>query len=100
MTRTFAGELLREEIGSAICAPVLSKDEVVGVLNLSRNETSDVFTLENMHVVTSFAGQLGIANWRTPGSTRTSRTPSWGRSARLPRQSTRRTPIRSDTRTR
>jgi putative nucleotidyltransferase with HDIG domain len=57
----FAGELLREDIGSAICAPVLSKDEVIGVLNVNRKGGSELFTTENMHVVTSFAGQLGIA---------------------------------------
>jgi putative nucleotidyltransferase with HDIG domain len=57
----FAGELLRQEIKSAICAPVLSKDEVIGVLNVSRKDSSELFTTENMHVVTSFAGQLGIA---------------------------------------
>ncbi len=57
----FSGELLRAEIGSAICAPVLSRDEVIGVLNVSRKGGAEVFTTENMHVVTSFAGQLGIA---------------------------------------
>ena len=57
----FAGELLREDIGSAICAPVMSKDEVIGVLNVNRKGGSELFTTENKHVVTSFAGQLGIA---------------------------------------
>ncbi len=57
----FAGELLREEIGSAVCAPVISRDEVIGVLNVSRKGGSEQFTDENLHVVTSFAGQLGIA---------------------------------------
>ena len=38
----------------------MSKDKVIGVLNVSRNQGSEVFTTESMHVVTSFAGQLGI----------------------------------------
>lgn len=54
-------ELLRDDLSSAICAPVMSKDSVIGVLSVSRKRPSESFTSENMHVVTSFAGQLGVA---------------------------------------
>lgn len=56
-----ATELLRDEIASSICAPVLSKDVVIGVLSVNRRSTSEHFVEENLHMVTSFAGQLGIA---------------------------------------
>ncbi len=55
------GELLRDDVASAICAPVMSKDAVIGVLSVNRNAPSEAFTAENLHVVTSIAGQLGMA---------------------------------------
>jgi HD-GYP domain-containing protein (c-di-GMP phosphodiesterase class II) len=58
---SFANELLREDIVSSICAPVVAKDRVIGVLSVNRREHSELFAEENLHVVTSFAGQLGIA---------------------------------------
>ena len=54
-------ELLRDDVASAICAPVTSKDSVIGVLSVNRKQPSNTFTAENMHVVTSIAGQLGMA---------------------------------------
>ena len=54
-------ELLRDDVASAICAPVTSKDSVIGVLSVNRKQPSKAFTAENMHVVTSIAGQLGMA---------------------------------------
>ena len=57
----FRGDLLREDVGSAICAPVMAKEQVVGVLSVNRPRGAEAFTSENMRVVTSFAGQLGIA---------------------------------------
>jgi HD-GYP domain-containing protein (c-di-GMP phosphodiesterase class II) len=57
----FRGELQREEIVSAISAPIVSRDAVIGVLNVNRVACPELFTRENLHVVTSFAGQLAIA---------------------------------------
>ena len=54
-------EMLRDDISSAICAPIISKDNVIGVLCVSRKATSEEFSEENLHVVTSIAGQLGMA---------------------------------------
>jgi len=54
-------ELLRDDIASAICAPIMSKDRVIGVICVSRTNTSEEFSEENLHVVTSIAGQLGMA---------------------------------------
>jgi HD-GYP domain-containing protein (c-di-GMP phosphodiesterase class II) len=57
----FAGELKRDDIISAISAPVMSKDEVIGVINVNRKTLGEIFSRENLNVVTSFAGQLGSA---------------------------------------
>ncbi len=57
----FKSELLRDEISSAICVPVIAKDAVIGVLSLNRRNSPEIFSSENLHVVTSFAGQLGAA---------------------------------------
>jgi putative nucleotidyltransferase with HDIG domain len=57
----FRGELRRNEIISAISAPILHKEKVIGVLNIARKTCPDLFTTENLHVVTSFAGQLAVA---------------------------------------
>lgn len=54
-------ELLRDEITSAICTPIMSKEALIGVLCVNRKDPSHPFAAENMHVVTSFAGQLGVA---------------------------------------
>ncbi len=51
----------RDEIASAITAPVIYKDEVIGVINLNRRGTGEPFSTENLNVVTSFAGQLAVA---------------------------------------
>jgi len=40
---------------------VMAKDQVVGVLSVNRPMGTEAFTRESMHVVTSFAGQLGVA---------------------------------------
>ena len=52
---------LRDDIASAICAPVISKGAVIGVLECQSHDAATQFTQANLHVVTSFAGQLGIA---------------------------------------
>ncbi len=57
----FHNELLRDEIVSAVAAPIVRKDEVIGVINICRVVPSEVFTTENLNVVTSFAGQLAVA---------------------------------------
>ncbi len=57
----FHGELKRDEIISAIAAPIVRKDKVIGVLNVARTSCAELFTAENLHVVTSFAGQLAVA---------------------------------------
>jgi len=51
----------REEARSTITAPVIYKDLVTGVVNLSRNSGAEPFSKENLNVVTSFAGQLAVA---------------------------------------
>jgi len=57
----FKSELKRREIISAISVPLISKDKVIGVLNVSRNKSTDLFTKDNLNVAMSFAGQLAIA---------------------------------------
>ena len=55
------GVSLRPDVSSAIAVPLVFKDELVGVINLSRKLSPDAFTDENLGVVTSFAGQLAVA---------------------------------------
>jgi putative nucleotidyltransferase with HDIG domain len=54
-------ELLRDDVDSAICTPITSKDAIIGVLSVNRADSARSFTQENMNVVDSFARQLGIA---------------------------------------
>jgi putative nucleotidyltransferase with HDIG domain len=56
-----AKSVTRDEIVSAITAPVIYKDEVIGVINLNRRGMGEPFSAENLNVVTSFAGQLAVA---------------------------------------
>ncbi|HET6352436.1 MAG TPA: HD domain-containing phosphohydrolase [Coriobacteriia bacterium] len=60
-TPSFEHELVRDDVASSICTPVVSKNKVIGVLNVSRVLGSKPFSQESFHVVSSFAGQLGIA---------------------------------------
>lgn len=55
----FRAYLKRGEIVSAISAPIIFKDTLIGVLNVNRR-SADLFTSENLNVVTSFAAQLGV----------------------------------------
>jgi len=57
----FKAETVRDDISSAIAVPLVFKDEVIGVINLSRRESPEPFSTENLNVVTSFAGQLAVA---------------------------------------
>ena len=54
-------ELFRDDIGSALCTPITSRDALIGVLCVNRASSSQPFAEENLHVVTSFARQLGVA---------------------------------------
>jgi HD-GYP domain-containing protein (c-di-GMP phosphodiesterase class II) len=58
---SFGDHLFGADTRSAIIAPLVHKDQVVGVIGLSRAKTPEPFTAENLRVVTSFAGQLGSA---------------------------------------
>jgi putative nucleotidyltransferase with HDIG domain len=57
----FSGELERQGVKSAISVPLVSKEQVIGVLNLSRSSSASNFTQQNMSVVTSFGAQLAVA---------------------------------------
>jgi putative nucleotidyltransferase with HDIG domain len=57
----FKEHAVRGEISSAIAAPIIFKDEVIGVLNLNRVSSPEPFTKENLNVVTAFTGQLAVA---------------------------------------
>ena len=51
----------RAKIASAITAPIIDKDAVIGVINLNRTGAAEPFSKENLSVVTSFAGQFAVA---------------------------------------
>jgi PAS domain S-box-containing protein len=53
--------LSRTDIASAISAPLICKNTVIGVLNVDRKDRRHLFSQENLNVVTSFAGQLAVA---------------------------------------
>ncbi len=56
----FKDVLKRDHIVSAISAPIVCKDSVIGVLNVNRLEATDLFTRENLNMVKSFAAQMAI----------------------------------------
>ena len=56
----FRDDLHRNEIVSAISAPVICKDSVIGVINVNRRRSAELFTRENLNVVSSFAGQMAV----------------------------------------
>jgi HD-GYP domain-containing protein (c-di-GMP phosphodiesterase class II) len=56
----FRDDLNRDEIVSAISAPVICKDTVIGVINVNRRGSAELFTSENLNVVSSFAGQMAV----------------------------------------
>lgn len=62
MPPELADTLTREEIASAVCAPLALKDRVIGVLNLSKLETIEPpFTSSDRDLITVLAGQVAIA---------------------------------------
>ena len=56
----FTDDLKRDSIISAISAPIICKDSVIGVLNVNRHESTDLFTQANLDMVKSFAGQMAV----------------------------------------
>ncbi|MDQ7823624.1 MAG: GAF domain-containing protein [Candidatus Eremiobacteraeota bacterium] len=50
-----------KEIPSAISVPIRIKDKVLGVLNVSDNESGENFTLESMELLSMLASQAAVA---------------------------------------
>lgn len=58
----FARELVREEVASAICVPIVYDDKVAGVLSLNRSKSrADLFGGGDLQFVIAYARQLAIA---------------------------------------
>lgn len=57
----FGQELERQGIRSALSVPLVCKGEVIGVLNVSKLNSPEAFSKENLKIVASFAGQLAVA---------------------------------------
>ncbi len=57
----FTSELERQGIRSALSVPLVSKGEVIGVLNVSKAKSPEAFSKQNLKIVASFAGQLAVA---------------------------------------
>jgi putative nucleotidyltransferase with HDIG domain len=57
----FSSELERQGMKSALAVPLVNKEQVIGVLNLSRSHSVLPFSQQSMSVVTSFAAQLAVA---------------------------------------
>jgi putative nucleotidyltransferase with HDIG domain len=57
----FGGELERQGLRAALSVPLVAKGMVIGVLNVSKAESAEAFSRENLKIVSSFAGQLAMA---------------------------------------
>jgi putative nucleotidyltransferase with HDIG domain len=53
--------LMESGVKSALSVPLVSKEHIIGVLNLRRMSSATSFTQQNMSVVTAFASQLAMA---------------------------------------
>lgn len=53
--------MIREEIASALCVPLLLKDKVVGVLNISKLGEGPAFTQGDLEFVSILGGEAAIA---------------------------------------
>jgi len=53
--------MIREEITSALCVPLLVKDKVVGVLNLSKLGEGPAFTQGDLEFISILGGEAAIA---------------------------------------
>lgn len=57
----FRGFTPRDEIRSAMSVPVVTRYEVVGVMNVSRKEMSRPFSTQDLQLLTTLAGQIALA---------------------------------------
>ncbi len=57
----FQEHLKREEIISALTVPLRVREKVIGVLSVNRKKNTEVFTEDNLRVITSFAAQAAEA---------------------------------------
>ncbi|MBM4464701.1 MAG: response regulator [Chloroflexi bacterium] len=53
--------MIREEIASALCVPLLVKDKVIGVLNISKLGEGPAFTQGDLEFVSILGGEAAIA---------------------------------------
>ncbi len=51
----------RPDISSAMCVPILSKQNVLGVLNVSRSEGARPYSSQDLQLLTTLAGQISLA---------------------------------------
>jgi len=54
-------DLKREDLSSAISAPMMAEDRLVGVLNINRKKNRPEFTEENLNIINAFAAQAAEA---------------------------------------
>lgn len=57
----FQKELRREDIISSLAVPLKVKEKVIGVLNINRKISEEVFSRCDLELVTTFAGQVAVA---------------------------------------
>jgi putative nucleotidyltransferase with HDIG domain len=58
---SFPSELRHHGMKSALSVPLVSKERIIGVLNISRSGSSAGFTQHDMNVITLFSAQLAVA---------------------------------------
>jgi len=75
MKRRFPAELkMGRSISTALCVPLMARDRVIGVLNLSRHDAGPPFTAEDARLVTVFGAHIAIAIRRITDRTQEERT--------------------------
>jgi HD-GYP domain-containing protein (c-di-GMP phosphodiesterase class II) len=57
----FQKELKREDIISSLTVPLKAKEKVIGVLNVNRKTSEEIFSKDDLEVVTTFAAQVAVA---------------------------------------
>jgi HD-GYP domain-containing protein (c-di-GMP phosphodiesterase class II) len=57
----FQEHLKRDEITSALTVPLKVREKVIGVLSVNRKDSKEIFTQDNLRIITSFAAQAAEA---------------------------------------
>lgn len=57
----FRAVVPREDVQSAICVPILTRYEALGVVNVARSTSARPFSMQDLQLMTTMAGQVSLA---------------------------------------